>query len=376
MRYLDWVRSLSGQSGLSLYDSSVSPPNELLAKAVGKTFQKGAEATVPAVFGGGSQAMHALLSTFYSVDVAQIVATSGVSSGLNLVFRALARPGDHVLVEQPGYQPFEDIARAAGLRVEGFARKGPAMRPDLADIQARIRPETRMIVLSHLHNPTGLPLLAADFAALTSLCEGAGILLVVDEIYGAFMDDHALAAAQSAAVISLSGLSKIFGLGALRCGWIVAEPALAEKLRQASVHIDSGMSAVSHAIALTVMQDWSSFRERTQDILDTNRMILSEWLEKLVSSGLVTCNLSPLGCLAFPRLTGMPQTEGFAAWLLATRGIVVAPGKYWGAPQHIRLGFGTARGRLEQGLAALALGLRDYAALPPAQRQVVNVFSP
>jgi hypothetical protein len=91
----------------------------------------------------------------------------------------------------------------------------PANAPDLADLRKRLRPETRMIVLSHLHNPTGLPLLDSDLAALAELCEAAGIWLVLDEIYGAFADDRGLAALRSPAVISLSGLSKIFGLG--RC---------------------------------------------------------------------------------------------------------------------------------------------------------------
>jgi aspartate/methionine/tyrosine aminotransferase len=268
------------------------------------------------------------------------------------------------------------MALSVGLRAEAFARGGALMRPDLADLRAKLVPETRMIVLSHLHNPTGQPLLAADLAALIALCEEAGIWLVIDEIYGAFVEGHALAALQSPAVISLSGLSKIFGLGALRCGWILAEAPVAEKLRRASVHGDTGLSAVSHAIALAALQNSQRFRARTQDILAANRPIMADWLARMGQAGLVECQLSPWGCLAFPRLVGMAQTDGFAAWLRATQNIIIAPGQYWGAPDHIRLGFGMARVSLESGLTGLEQALRAYAAMPEMQRRAVDAITP
>jgi aspartate/methionine/tyrosine aminotransferase len=375
LRYLDWVYHVSGRGGLSLYDSSVSAPDALLAEAARKTFGSSGQASLPPVFGGGSMAMRSHLADAYGISNDRVVATSGVSSGLALVFAALAHRDDHVLIERPGYQPFEDMARAAGLHAECFVRSGPQMRPDLADLRKRLRPETRMIVLSHLHNPTGLPLLDSDLAALAELCEAAGIRLVLDEIYGAFADDRGLAALRSPAVISLSGLSKIFGLGALRCGWIVASAPVAQRLRHASVHHDTGLSAVSHAIGLAVLRDWRRFRARTQDILDANRPIMEDWLTRMAGEGLVSGGLSPWGCLAFPGLEGMARTDGFAAWLLATRGVIVAPGHYWGAPAHIRLGFGMAQDNLVRGLAELEQSLRDYATMDEPQRRAVDAFS-
>lgn len=375
LRYLDWVYHVAAKGRLSLYDSSVSAPDALLAEAARKTFGDAGQASLAPVFGGGSMAMRRHLADAFGISDDRVVATSGVSSGLALVFAALARRGEHVLIERPGYQPFEDIARAAGLQAEGFRRSGAQMRPDLADLGKRLRPETRMIVLSHLHNPTGLPLLDDDLAALVALCEAAGIWLVLDEIYGAFADDRSLAALRSPAVISLSGLSKIFGLGALRCGWIVASAAVAKRLRHASVHHDTGLSAVSHAIGLAVLRDWRRFRARTQAILDANRPIMEDWLTRIAGEGLVSGGLSPWGCLAFPGLEGMARTDGFAAWLLATRGVIVAPGHYWGAPAHIRLGFGMAQDNLVRGLAELEQSLRAYATMDESQRREVDAFS-
>lgn len=376
MRYLEWVHHVSGKGGLSLYDSAVAPSEALLAQAARQVFDIGAPLTMPGTFGGGSAAMRAWLAGFYGVSDACLIATSGVSSGLGLVFRALASPGDHVLVERPGYQPFEDIARDAGLRVDAFARAGADMRPDLDDLRSRLRADTRMIVLSHLHNPTGQPLHGEDLAALVDLCEEAGLWLVVDEVYGAFADDRALAAGRSDRVISLSGLSKIFGLGALRCGWIMAAPSVADRLRHASLYGDSGLSAASHAIALKVLEDWPRFCAHTQTILDSNRPLVAAWLDQMAGEGLVSGPLSPYGCLAFPRLEGMARTEGFAAWLHATRGVIVAPGHHWAASAHVRLGFGMARERLEQGLDVLRQGLLAYWSMSEDERQAADRFTP
>jgi len=372
LRYLDWVYHVSGKVGLSLYDSSVAPPDALLAQAAARALAKGAPASA---FGGGSLAMREALAQHYGATAERIVVTSGAASGLTLVLRALGQAGDHVLVERPGYQPFEDMALAAGWQAEYFVRSGPDMRPDLADLAARLRPQTRMIILSHLHNPTGLPLLSQDLAGLVALCEQAGIWLVVDEIYGAFVDDRALAARHSPRVISLSGLSKIFGLGALRFGWIVAAPEVAARLRHVSVHVDTGLSSVAQAIGLEVLQDWSQFYAWSQCILEGNRPIMAQWLAAMAEAGLLTGHLSPFGCLAFPRLIGMEQSDGFAAWLLAESGIIVAPGQYWGAPSHIRLGMGMAQGSLEHGLEVLGRALQVYAAMDATQRRDVDHFT-
>jgi len=377
LRYLDWVYHVF-QTGrgdaLSLYDSSVSPPDALLAEAARKVFGDAGGVGILSAFGGGSVALRKYLADCYRISPARVVATSGAASGLALIYRALAQAGDHVLVERPGYQPFEDMALAAGLQVEGFARAEGDARPVLEDIRARLRPETRLIVLSHLHNPTGQPLAERDLSALVTLCESRGLLLVVDEIYGAFAGDASLAALRSPMVISVSGLSKIFGLGALRCGWIVAASDLAETLRRASVHGDPGVSAVSHAIALEVLRAWPAFRAHTEAVVAPNRVLIAAWLDRMAGEGLVECRLSPLGCLAFPRLVGMARTDGFAAWLYATKGIIVAPGQFWGAARHVRLGFGMERARLEAGLAGLGDALRAYAAMPFGARQAVDDY--
>ena len=81
-----------------------------------------------------------------------------------------------------------------------------------------------------------------------------------------------------------------------------------------------------------------------------------------VKAGLVTGRLPEYGCIFFPRLVGIADTLDFAGWLADTNGVIVAPGDFFGAPGHVRIGFAHAPEVLEYGLTRFAEGLREYAA--------------
>jgi aspartate/methionine/tyrosine aminotransferase len=74
--------------------------------------------------------------------------------------------------------------------------------------------------------------------------------------------------------------------------------------------------------------------------------------------GLVQGALPEAGCIFFPRLVGIDDTEAFAAQLIEERGVIVAPGEYFGAAGHVRIGFGLPSDVLEPALGILAGALR------------------
>jgi hypothetical protein len=77
---------------------------------------------------------------------------------------------------------------------------------------------------------------------------------------------------------------------------------VAQRLRHASVHHDTGLSAVSHAIGLAVLRDWRRFRARTQDILDANRPIMEDWLTRMAGKAWYQAVFRPGDALPFPAL--------------------------------------------------------------------------
>src|SRR5688572_6523140 len=161
------------------------------------------------------------------VEPEQVVMANGTSMANMLALAALVAPGDEVLVEQPTYEPMLAAARFCGAAIRRFARRGEdGFRLDPDEVAHQVTPRTRLILLANLHNPSGA---LADEQALRRIGE-LGPRVLVDEVY---LD--AVAGARSAvhlgeAFVSTSSLTKVYGLSGLRCGWILAEPGLAERI--------------------------------------------------------------------------------------------------------------------------------------------------
>jgi DNA-binding transcriptional MocR family regulator len=162
----------------------------------------------------------------------QIVTTVGATQALDLVSRTLLKPGDAVLVDEPGWAV--EFARLAllGMRVLPVPRRENG--PDLEVMQSLIKAhQPRLYVtVSVLHNPTGGSL-APDVAhRLLRLAEAHDITLVEDDTYAWLAPLHATRLAQLDGLqrtVYVSGFSKIL-TPQWRVGYLAASPALAEKL--------------------------------------------------------------------------------------------------------------------------------------------------
>jgi aspartate/methionine/tyrosine aminotransferase len=371
--YAQWVRGAlamararDGQA-VSLFESSVPEPRELLRQMVLETAEPRFSRYYVSAFGDGNPFVRAMLAERYGVDREQLLCTTGATGGLSLIYRAFVRPGDHVLVETPGFDLFTYLAQASGAAIGSFRRHGDRFMIDPAEVEARLRPNTRLVVLSDLHNPSGMATPQPVLRALAELAERRGFLLVVDEVYGDYAPKErrpAAAAALSPAVISLSSLTKIYGLGVLRCGWIVGAPAVVETLRRLNGQIEFGISTLSHAVAAHVLDNAGVFEGNARGVVARCRPRFQAWFEAMVAEGLMGGELPDDGCICFPSLPGIADSRAFSEWLVERSGVIVAPGEYFGAPGRIRIGFCQEDDRLDAGLAGLEEGLRAYARAP------------
>lgn len=373
--YSQWARAAyararaSGENVLTLFDSSVPEPWPLLREVMAGAVEPALSPFFTSAFGDGNPFVLDMLAGTYGVGRAQIISTTGATGGLALLYRALARPGNHVLVETPGFDLFADLADAHGLLAETFVRSGDDYAIDLDRLERMILPDTRLIVLSNLHNPSGMAVAHETMLGLARLAERRELFVVVDEVYGDYADAAARpcpAARLSPRMISLSSLTKIHGLGPLRCGWIVGSPEVMAVVRDVNERVEFGISTVSHAIAAHVLDRRADFDGYTASVLAQARPVFDRWYREAEREGLVSGKVAHFGCICFPRLPGIADTSAFSDWLCETRGVLVAPGECFGAPGHVRIGFGHGAGKLEQALSAFADGIRAYAALDPA----------
>src|ERR1700728_2622133 len=96
------------------------------------------------------------LAPHFGVSADRVVSATGASMANHLAMAAVVEPGDHVLIEEPAYEPFMAVARYLRAEVKRFPRRyenGFQVDPD--DVKRAITPSTRLVVISNLHNPTG-----------------------------------------------------------------------------------------------------------------------------------------------------------------------------------------------------------------------------
>lgn len=294
-----------------------------------------------------------------------VVAANGTSMANHLAMAALIEPGDEVLIEQPAYGPLLDVAYYLGARVKRLARcfaNGFAIDPD--EIDYAITPATRLIVLSNLHNPSGALTSPETLQRVAETATRTGVHVLVDEVYIETIFDRpppfAFAIGQSPArqnpFIITNSLTKTYGLSGLRCGWILAAPALAQRIWRLNDLF--GVNAPQPAVRLSVLAfDYlEKFRERARTLLATNRTLLNSFLE---SRNDLECFRPPGGTVAFPRLV-RAHPDAFLILLRDKYKTSVVPGKFFDMPEHFRIGIGGDTQNLRAGLERLGSALDEF----------------
>ena len=381
--YGQWVRRAVAQKRgqkdiITFFDSSVPEPTALVQQVVSEAFSGPITSRYASAFNGGNPFILDLLANRYGLGRESVLGTTGATSALSLIYRALVQPGEHILVETPGFDLFQELAQSQGIRVSQFSRDGDRFTVNLNDLVARLQPTTKLIVISNLHNPSGMAVSTADLETLARLVEARGIRVVVDEVYGEYADydTRPRAAAQiSPAFISVSSLTKIYGLSTLRCGWIVAAPEIMLPIRTLADRTDVSISNLAHAVAALILEQPAKFDAYTRNMVGEARPLVEESLRLWKAERLVDGILPEFGCIFFPRLVGIENSAAFVDWLAKRSGVLIAPGEFFGAPGHIRIGFARELGELKAGLSALTDGLRTFRAhigAGDARRSVIS----
>jgi aspartate/methionine/tyrosine aminotransferase len=305
-------------------------------------------------------ALAAAIAAHCGVPIEHVVVAVGASGANFLALAALLRPGDGVIVEDPGHAPVATVARQFGAEVIMLPRQphlGYAVEPEA--FAAAITPRTRLAILSRPHNPTGALIDRRTLEALADVAERARIHVLIDEVYLDTLGSASLmtAARLSERFVSTSSLTKAYGLDGLRCGWALAAPAVAARMRAARAVL-APAAAPSQRLALRALADLPRLAARSRQIIAGNRRLL----ERALGGRDDVVWVPPAGgTAAFPQLR-IADVDGFVDRLLGDHHTAVVPGRFFGHPRHVRIAFGMGAEELAGGLDALATAL-DAAAL-------------
>jgi aspartate/methionine/tyrosine aminotransferase len=302
------------------------------------------------------------VATRYGVDASNVTPTLGASLAITHVLMALVRAGDHVVVERPTYEALHRVPEIFGASVSRLERKYDESWAIVPDRLAKLlTPRTRAVVLTNLHNPSGVAIDADTLHAVAELTERVGAVVLVDEVYLDFCWDlsgpirPACLVAPNA--VSWSSGTKCFGFSALRSGWIVTcDPEIARALRATADYLHVYVPMATAKVGARVVERSSDLTARARAIAREGRGIVERWLqsEKRVAWIPPADGLS--GCVRLPELL---QDTAFCEHLRSRYETQVVPGSMFEAPGFVRLSFGLDAQKLEQGLANFSAALDD-----------------
>src|SRR5215831_12185936 len=277
------------------------------------------------------------LAAHLNVPPENVVTISGGTSMANhLAMAAAIEHGAEVLIEQPTYEPLLALAEYFGTRVKRFARRAEDnYAVDLADLRAQISSHTRLIVLTNLHNPSSAMIDESTLRQIGDIANEVGARVLVDEVYlEALFEDAPRSAVQlGPQFIGTSSLTKGYGLSGLRCGWILAAPELAQRMRLLHDVFGSLAPHPAETLSVVAMTNLPRFVARAKNILQTNRAVLNDFYDAREDLAIAR---SDFGTTSFPRLMRGNVDELYDL-LTQKYETAIVPGKFFESPQHFRV---------------------------------------
>jgi aspartate/methionine/tyrosine aminotransferase len=264
-----------------------------------------------------------------------------------LAMNTLLSPGDHVVCTFPGYQSLYGLAQSLGCTVSYWKPcEGETWHFDPADLEALLRPDTKLVVWNFPHNPTGALPSGDDYNRMIAAAAAVGAWIFSDEMYRLLepRDDVRLPAAvdRYERAVSLSGMSKAFGLAGLRIGWVMThDQPLLERMMALKDYTTICSSAPSELLALIGLRSRDAILAANQERVRRNREEAAAFFAR--HSDALAWVPPQAGTVAFPRMLGAAEAgaKAFCARVLRDTGVLLLPSTVYSyGDSHFRLGLG------------------------------------
>jgi hypothetical protein len=301
------------------------------------------------------------LATRLNVPSTTLVTAAGTTFANHLAMAALINPGDEVLMEQPTYEPLLALAQYLGAKIKRFPRRFEnKFQIDMEALEQLISPNARLIVITNLHNPSGMLLPDTTLRRLGEIAQDVKARVLVDEVYlEAMFEQRPMTAFHlGKEFVTTSSLTKAFGLSGLRCGWIVAEEELAERMWRLNDLFASTPVHAGERLSVMALSQIDRITSKAKALLETNRKLVNDFLDARDELDAVR---TEHGTIVFPRLK-RGNADEFVSLLKEKYETSVVPGRFFEEPQHFRLGYCCETETLAGGLERLDAALRNEVA--------------
>jgi aspartate/methionine/tyrosine aminotransferase len=307
----------------------------------------------------GADELKRTLCSIYNCTSDNIVTTTGASEANFLVFFSHLNQGDEFIIEQPGYQPMWLTPEMFGARRINWPRQFEnKFSVDIEMLNNLITEKTKLIVLTNLHNPSGVFTHQKAIKAIAKIAEDHDVYVLVDEIYldGSFISQPSSFGIPN--VIVTSSATKIYGLGGFHTGWIIAPQEITVQYQKLKAHSTGAASYPSELMTAYILREARGHLiKRFQKRAKTNFELLKQWMnnqkeffEWVEPDGGIVC---------FPKYTMDIPSVDLCKYLFDTQKLLVNPGSYFNQEGFIRLSYGCDELALQSALDALEVGLRN-----------------
>lgn len=298
------------------------------------------------------------------VDPDCVIVTAGAASALFLVASSLLEPGSHMIVARPNYGTNIATPEAIGADISYLDQKfEEGFRVDAEKLESMIRPDTKYISLTNPHNPTGTMMSLDELKNVIKIAERHHVWLLIDETYRDMFKDEVLpvAASLSKNVISISSLSKTYGIPGIRIGWIVCQDReMIDMFIAAKEQVCIGGSVVDEHIGYIALSQKAEWIKKNDAHIAEHFAIVKDWIESdellewVEPHGASTC---------FPRIKPevLVDIDKFYKLMNDKYGTYVGPGHWFGySDRYMRIGYGwPLTEELRAGLAGISAALRE-----------------
>ncbi len=264
----------------------------------------------------------------------EILVTVGGSEAIDACIRAIACPGDEIIIPQPSYVCYEPISALCGCKpviIETKAENSFRLTPE--ELTAAITPRTKALILPYPCNPTGAIMERADLEAIAAVLRDTNILVISDEIYAelTFGDASHVSIASidgmRERVVLINGFSKTFSMTGWRLGYACGPKPVMEQLTKIHQYAIMCAPTTSQYAAIEALRNGDDAVAAMREEYDMRRRLIVNGFNKLGLS----CREPKGAFYAFPciRSTGM-SSEEFCEKLLYSEKVAVVPGTAFG----------------------------------------------
>ncbi len=282
-----------------------------------------------------------------------IMITPSGSSALLEINMSVINPGDNVLVPSPGFVIYGPHAQLAGGTYTEYKLTDGDFQPDIDDIQSKITPSTKMIVVTTPSNPTGGVLDEQSYKALCDIAADKDLIILSDEVYESFIYEgkHISFMDQLDKAIVASGFSKMMAVTGWRMGFLCANTEIMEYLIKMQYHVCASPAMPAMYGILNALPNIDPYLENARKVYKARRDLICKRINDIPGMSIEP----PKGAFyAFPSFDLDMKSQDLANEL-ARAGLICTPGSAFGqyGEGHLRFSYAADETKIEKGMDIL-----------------------